>query len=62
MIVWRVRGKIIGSLLCNIVCSSCAQCIAHVKRPNSCLVVRFYFSVVILCVSFRFLGLFVLYM
>ena len=29
VIVWRVRGKIIRSLLCNIVCNNCAQCNAH---------------------------------
>ena len=28
VIVWRVRGKIIRSVLCNIVCN-CAQCHAH---------------------------------
>jgi len=27
--VWRVRGKIIRSVLCNIVCNNCAQCNAH---------------------------------
>jgi len=29
MIVWRVRGKIISSVLCSTVCNSCAQCNAH---------------------------------
>jgi len=29
LIVWSVRGKIIRSVLCNIVCNSCAQCNAH---------------------------------
>ena len=29
VIVWRVRGKIIRSVLCNIVRNSCAQCSAH---------------------------------
>jgi len=29
VIVWRVRGKIVRSVLCNIVCNSCAQCNAH---------------------------------
>jgi len=28
-IVCRVRGKIIRSVLCNIVCNNCAQCNAH---------------------------------
>jgi len=27
--VWRVRGKIIRSVLCSIVCNNCAQCNAH---------------------------------
>jgi len=25
VIVWRARGKIIKSVLCNIVCNNCAQ-------------------------------------
>jgi len=29
VIVWRVREKIIRSVLCNIVCNNCAQCNAH---------------------------------
>jgi len=29
VIVWRVRGKIIRSVLCNIVSNNCAQCNAH---------------------------------
>jgi len=29
VIVRRVRGKIIRSVLCNTVCSNCAQCNAH---------------------------------
>ena len=29
VIVWRVRGKIIRSVLCNIVCNDCAQCSAR---------------------------------
>ena len=29
VIVWRVRGKIIGSVLCNIVPNNCAQCNVH---------------------------------
>ena len=29
VIVWRVRGKIIRSVLCSIVCNNCAQCNAH---------------------------------
>jgi len=29
VIAWRVRGKIISSVLCNIVHHNCAQCNAH---------------------------------
>jgi len=29
VIVWRVRGKTIRSVLCNVVCNNCAQCDAH---------------------------------
>jgi len=29
VIVWRVRGETIRSVLCNIVCNNCAQCDAH---------------------------------
>jgi len=29
VIVWRVRGKTIRSVMCNIVCNNCAQCDAH---------------------------------
>jgi len=63
MIVWRVRGKIIRSVMCSILCNSCAQCSAqthahtHMNRPNSCLLVRFSFSVVILCVTVYLLDL-----
>jgi len=38
VIVWRVRGKIIMSVLCNIVCNNCTQwnahCHTHMNRPN----------------------------
>jgi len=40
VVVWRVRGKIIRSVLCNIVHNSCAQYSAlctHMNRPNSSL-------------------------
>ena len=38
VIVWRVRGKIIGSILCNIVCNNCAQWTAHTyEQTNSSL-------------------------
>jgi len=30
VIVWRLRGKIFGSILCNILRNNCAQCNAHV--------------------------------
>jgi len=65
MIVWKVKGKIIRSVLCSIVCSYCAQCNAHIyERTNLTVVlVRFSFSVVMLCFTvyqFRlsFFGLF----
>jgi len=68
MVVWRVRGKIIRSVLYRIVSNNklyCAQCNAHthMNRPNGCLLVRFSFSVVycvlqFICVRFSFLGLF----
>jgi len=29
VIVWRVRGTLIRSVLCNILCNNCAQCNAH---------------------------------
>ena len=29
VIVWRVRGKTVRSVLCNVVCNNCAQCDAH---------------------------------
>ena len=32
VIVWRVRGKTIRSVLRNIVCNNCAQCDAHMNR------------------------------
>ena len=39
LIVWRVRRKIIRSVLCSIVCNNCAQCDAHThtNRHNSSL-------------------------
>ena len=51
--VCRVRGKIIRSVLCSTVCNSCAQCSehTHMNRSNSCLLVRFSFSVITLCVT-----------
>jgi len=33
-IVWRVRGKIIRSVLCNIVCNNCVQCDAHTYEQS----------------------------
>ena len=36
--VWRVRGKTIRSVLCNIVCNNCAQYDAHTyEQTNSSL-------------------------
>ena len=38
VIVWRVRGKTIRSVLCNIVCNNCAQFDAHTyEQTNSSL-------------------------
>jgi len=38
VIVWRVRGKTIRSVLRNIVCNNCAQCNAHTyEQTNSSL-------------------------
>jgi len=38
VIVWRVRGKTIRSVLCNIVSNNCAQCDAHThEQTNSSL-------------------------
>ena len=38
VILWRVRGKTIRSVLCNIVCNNCAQCDAHTyEQTNSSL-------------------------
>ena len=38
VIVWRVRGKTIRSVLCNIVCNDCAQCDTHTyEQTNSYL-------------------------
>jgi len=38
VIVWRVRGKVIRCVLCNIVCSNCAQCNAYThEQTNSSL-------------------------
>ena len=36
--LWRVRGKTIRAVLCNIVCNNCAQCDAHTyEQTNSSL-------------------------
>ena len=38
VIVWRVRGNTVRSVLCNIVCNNCAQCDAHTyEQTNSSL-------------------------
>jgi len=45
VIVWRVRGKTIRSVLCNIVCNNCAQCDAHTyEQTNSSLDWFFFVS------------------
>jgi len=35
MIVLRIRGKIIRSVLCSIVCNNCAQCNAHTRTDQT---------------------------
>jgi len=69
VIVWRVRGRTIRSVLCNIVCNSCAQCDAHTyEQTNSSLgwvlshwahftVLRFIFCIVYYCVLYACVGL-----
>ena len=38
VIVWKVKGKTIRSVLCSIVCNNCAQCNAHTyEQTNSSL-------------------------
>jgi len=66
VIVWRVRGKIIRSVLCNIVCNNCAQCNAHTyEQTNRSLdwvlshwahftVLRFIFVYVCKCIYFLY--------
>jgi len=44
VIVWRVRGKIIRSVRCNIVCNSCAQCNAHTWTDLTLLWIGFYLT------------------
>ena len=34
VIVWRVRGKIIRSVICNILCNNCAQCNVHIYEQT----------------------------
>ena len=48
VIVWRVRGKTVRSVLCQYcVQQLCTvQCTHIMNRTNSCLLVRFSFSVV----------------
>jgi len=41
VIVWRIRGKIIRSVLCNIVCNNCAQCSAHTWTDLTVLLIGF---------------------
>jgi len=41
VIVWRVRWKIIRSVLCNIVCNDCAQCNAHTRTDLTVLCIGF---------------------
>ena len=66
IIVWRVRGKIITSLLCSIVCNSCAQCNAHTYEQTLTVVcwldlafLWLYCVLQFICVRFSFLSFFV---
>jgi len=34
MIVWRLRGKIVRSVLCSIVCNSCTRYNAHTYKQT----------------------------
>jgi len=64
MTVWRVRGKIVRSVLCSIVCNNSAQCSAHTW--TDLLVVCWldlaflwlYCVLQFTCVRLSFLGLF----
>jgi len=58
MIVWRVRGKLSG-LFCTVLCATVVHSAmhTHMNRPNSCLLVRFSFSAVVLCYSLSVLDL-----
>jgi len=53
MIVWKVIGKLSG-LFCAVFCATVVQS-AMDTTYNSCLLVRFSFSVVTLCVSLSLL-------
>jgi len=60
VIVWRVRGKIIKSVLCRIVYNNCAQCNAHTCEQTCWLDLAFlwlYCVLQFICVRFSFLGL-----
>ena len=60
MILWRVEGKIIGSVLCSIVCNSCAQCNAHTYEQTLtvvCWLVLAFFCGYIVCYSLSVLDL-----
>jgi len=45
MIVWRLREN------CPVSCVQYCAVHTHLNRPNSCLLVKFSFSVVVLCVT-----------
>ena len=64
MIVWRVRGKIIRSVLCSIVCNNGAHCNAHTYDKDPTVVcwldlafLRLYRVLQFNCVRFSLLGL-----
>jgi len=57
VVVWWVRGKIIRSVRCRILCNNCAQCSAHTFEQTEQFFVVILSVTVYLC-SISFLGLF----
>ena len=51
VIVWRVRGKTIRSVLCNIVFNNCAQCDAHTYEQK-----YIYIYITVLFIGFCLTG------
>ena len=59
-IAWRVRGKIIRSVLCNIVCNNCAQCNAHTYKQTQQFSGLLVFSLGLYFTVLRFIFVYVL--